>query len=227
MISLGSIKAMFTRLTPREKRLFAILVGIFIGLLIVLVFILVHSVFGGLMEEIEHGKKVLSEAKMIAPKYLELSAVKKQIEEAIRNNKATSVRVAANEILKKLELSETIPGVTGNLLSDIVSFEGKTNEIPIETPKGGKKPPKPKGKEEGPILVEVEQVLEFREIPHRDLFKFLDAVQTGKDLLFVTKLDITRKFNNLNNVRAVITIATFQYKGEVTPQVSPTESTPR
>jgi hypothetical protein len=59
----------------------------------------------------------------------------------------------------------------------------------------------------------VEQNLEFREVPIDNLVAFLDSIEASKELLFVTKIDASRKFNKLDHVRAVVTIATFVNEG--------------
>ncbi|MBM4395784.1 MAG: hypothetical protein FJ087_08845 [Deltaproteobacteria bacterium] len=208
-----NVGAMISRMTPRERRLFGVLGGVVVGMLAAITWLASSAVFGAIREEIAHDRQVMAELLELAPRYRELSDTRKAVEDAVRSNR-TSVRVAANEILKRMELVDEVPGATGNRLSDIVSFEGKTTDTPVEFGrKGVKKPPKAKGKETGGIL-EVEQNLEFREVPVVDLVSFLDQVEQSKDLLFVTKLDAARKFNNPRHVRAVVTIATFQSQGE-------------
>ena len=209
-----TVAAMVGRMTPREKRLFGILIGSLAGVVVVVVYLTGSAFFGAIQEDIDHGREVMVELAHLAPKYREVSETKRQIDEAIRNNKA-SVRVAANEMLRHMELADEVPGATGNKMSDIVSFEGKTTDTPLDLSKGKKKPPKAKGKEKDlGGIVQVEQNLEFREVPVDNLFNFLDQVESSKDLLYVTRLDVGRKFNKLDHVRAVVTIATFQYQGE-------------
>jgi len=214
-LTLDPIYAMAGRMTPRERRLSAILVAALFCTLAGGSYLVAATVFGGIRDEIEHGRQILAELRQIAPRYQELADARRQIEDAIRNNKAGSVRVAANDLLRKIELADDVPGATGNRLSDIVSFEGKTTETAVESSKTRKKPSKAKGKESGgAAIVEVEQNLEFREVPVENALAFLDAVEQSKDLLFTTKIDMTRRFNNLTHVRAVVTIATFQYLGQ-------------
>lgn len=211
-MKLDSLTSIIGRMTPRERRLFSVLIAAVIFVMLGSIYIGISSVFVSIREEIEHGRKVLGELYALAPKYMEAAEAKRQVEEAIRNNRQ-SVRVMANEMLKKIELADEIPAATGNTMADIVAFEGKTNDIPIEVGKPRKKGAKTKGIDSDTIL-QIEQTLEFREVPVVNLFSFLDQIENSKDLLFVTRLDIARKFNNLSHVRAVVTIATFQYAGE-------------
>ncbi len=217
-MSVDTLFGMFRRMTSRERRLTGILAAAVGMILVVGTCAGTQAIFSGIEEEIDYNAKVLSEMKELAPRYAELSDAKRQIEEAIRTNKAASVRVAANEILKKLTLSSEVPGATGTLLSDIVSFEGKTIETPVEVGKlaaTSKKKPKGKGKDDAAgSLIEVEQPLEFKEVPVKDLFAFLDMIESSKDLLFVTRMELARKFNNMAHVRATVSMATFQFKSE-------------
>ena len=212
-----SLSSMLGRMTARERRLFGVLAGAILVLLAAIVYLASGAIFGTIADEIERDRQSLAEIRRLAPHYTDLAEAKKAIEDAIRGNKG-SVRVAANEVLKRMTMSDDVPGATGNTLADIVSFEGKTTDTAVDTSKGKKKPPK--GKTSGGIM-EIEQNLEFREVPADTVISFLDAVEQAKDLLFVTKIELGRKFNNLNHVRAVVTIATFQYQGEESGGAAP------
>jgi len=206
---IDTLNTMLGRMTSRERRLFAILAGSLVTAIVVVAYLLTAAVFGSIQEDIDHGRQVLAEARQLAPHYQELAETRRQLEDAIRSNRS-SVRVTANELLKRIEMTGEVPGAVGNKLSDIVSFEGKTTETPLDTSKGGKKTPrKGKGKDSSGGIVEVEQNLEFRELPVESLFQFLDSVEAAKDLLFITRVDAGRKFNDLSHVRSTVTIATF------------------
>lgn len=211
------IEGMLGRMTPREKRLFGVLVLAAGVVLIGGVAIGVSAFFASIQEELDRGRAVLAEMRALAPTFRDLSERKRALEEAIRNNRTTA-RSMVNEMLKKQTLSEEVPGALGETLADIVTFEGKTSETPVETGRGGKKKPsgKGKGKETGG-LIEIEQSFDFKEVPILDLLSFLDALERSKDLVFLTKLEMTRKFNNLSHVRAQCSVVTYQYGGEEAP----------
>ncbi|NOZ01307.1 MAG: hypothetical protein GXP54_05390 [Deltaproteobacteria bacterium] len=218
--SFESIQAAMGRMTPRERRLFGILAGVVALFLVGAVWLFTDAMVGSIEEEIDHGRKTMAEIRRIAPRFREASRERKAVEAAIRANQDISVRVAANEILKKIELVDDVPGATGSQMSDVVSFEGKTTETPVElTGKKKKKKKKLKGKAKGKNvdsngIVMVEQKLEFRDIPWANLEDFLDRVQSGDDLLFVTRLELARKFNKLSHVRATVTIASYRYQDQ-------------
>jgi hypothetical protein len=184
-----------------------------IGVAIVAGVVLAMSaIFGSIQEDIDHGRAVLAESRAVAPKYKELSDRRKAMEDAIRANRSTA-RSMVNDILKKQSLSSEVPGALGDTMADIVSFEGKTNDTPVEVGKAKKKTTKAKSKEAATGILQIEQGLEFKEVPQGDLMAFLDQVEQGKDLLFVTKIDASRKFNDMAHVRAVVTVATYQFQG--------------
>ena len=205
-----TLDTMFGRRTPRERRLTTILVAAILVIVVAGAWVLSASFFSSIRDEIDHGRDVMAQLRQLGPSYLETAEDRRRIEEAIRGNRQ-SVRSMANEILKKIELSATVQGSTGNTLADIVSFEGKTSETPVET---DKKKTGAKGKKDAGGIIQVEQNLEFKEVPAMDLIKFLDAVEKSKQLIFITKIEATRKFNDLSNVRATVSIATYVFSGE-------------
>ncbi len=208
-----SLEAMVGRMTPRERRLFAILIVAALAFVGGGVWFAARTYLGSIEDEIRQARQAAAEIRRLAPKYLEIAAARAEIERLVRENKATSIRVAANEILKRMELKDEVPGATGTLMSDVVSFEGKTSETPV----GLGKKKKGKGKPAFPGLTLVEQKLEFRDVPWENLFEFLDEVARGKDLLFVSRLEVARKFNQMSHVRAEVTLATYQFQEASAP----------
>lgn len=215
--SLETLQAAVGRMTARERRLFGILMVAIVAFLGGGVWFFTDAMVGSIEEDINHGRQVMAEIRKLVPQYREVTREKKAIEEAVRRNQSTSIRVAANEILKKIELVDEVSGATGSQMSDVVSFEGKTTETPVELLKHKKKKKKKKGKGKGKSadgMVRVEQKLEFRDVPWENLSTFLDKVQQGDDLLFVTRLDVSRKFNKLSHVRATVTIASYRFQDQ-------------
>lgn len=208
-----TMDTMLGRMTPRERRLTGILVGAVLVVVVAGATVAGAAFFGGIQAEIDHGREVMAQLRQLAPRYLEVTENRRRLEDAIRENRQ-SVRSMSNEMLKQIQLSAVIQGATGDTLADIVSFEGKTSETPVDLDKRKKTTAKTKGKEAAGGIVQVEQGLEFREVPAMDLFRFLDAVEKAKELMFVTKVEATRKFNDKANVRATVAIATFTGGGE-------------
>lgn len=163
-----NLGAMVSRLSPRERRLVGLM-----GLAIVLLMVGgawfgLSTVFSNIREDIDASRKVLVELKTLAPSYTANRARRRAVEESVRANQE-SVRVMANEILKVIELSESVSGAMGTRLADIVSFEGKTVETPVDLVKS-RKSSKSKKKTASGYLQE-EQTLEFKEVPQGDLMR--------------------------------------------------------
>jgi len=204
-----TLGAMVGRLSARERRLFALL-SLAAGLIVVAAaWFGMSAVFSGIREELEADRRTLVELKTLAPAYTENLSRRRAVEEAVKANQE-SVRVMANDLLKNIELTTTIQGAMGTRLADIVSFEGQTVETPVDLTRARKAPKARRRATSG--YVQEEQTLEFKEISQADLMRFLDAVEKGDTLLFVTKLEMTRKFNDKNLVRASVGISTFRYR---------------
>jgi len=197
----------WARLTSREKRLFGIFAVVLAGLIFGGGWIATSLYINSMVEEVESARKALEQARRLIPAFKAASQAKAEVERIVRDNKDTSIRVVANETLKKIELADDVPGATGTTMSDIVSFEGKTTETPIVTKKR-----KAKGKQTPSGFVMVEQKLEFRDVPWVNLLEFLDSVAHSKEPLFLTKLEIARKFNRMSHVRAEVTIGTVKFQ---------------
>jgi hypothetical protein len=201
------IYQVWARLTGRERRLFAIF-GVLIAVFALGGGWVATSVYiSSIAEEVDASRKALQEARHLVPAFKAASDAKAEIERLVKDNKDTSIRVVANETLKKIDLADDVPGATGTTMSDIVSFEGKTNETPIVTKKK-----KAKGKQAGSGFVMVEQKLEFRDVPWSNLLEFLDNVAQSKEPLFLTKLEVARKFDRMTHVRAEVTIGTVKFQ---------------
>jgi hypothetical protein len=218
-----SFETMLDRMTTRERRLFGALVAALLAVVVGAGWLTASTVFGSIQADVDHGREVMAQLRQIAPRYMEAFETRRQAEEAIRSNRQT-IRSSVNEILKKIELSQDVPGAVGATMADIVSFEGKTSETPVELGRSRKKPAKAKGKEVDTGFKQVDQSLEFRDVPVPDLMRFLDTLEKGKDLFFVTKFEATRKFNNKEFVRASVSISTVVATGEA-PE-APSAATP-
>ena len=205
------ISVAISTMTPRERRLFGLLFGVLVVAVLAVGGLAVRQAITDLEEQIQEERSSLARIRERIPRYLELLAKKKATEELIANTQGQSVRVAVNEMLKSLVLSDDVPGATGNTMADIVSFEGKTHETPVGV--GGSKKKRRRGSAyDG--LVRIEQQLEFRDVPIKDLLTFLDRLRNTRQPLFVTRLEISRKFNNMEHARVEMVVATFQFREE-------------
>jgi hypothetical protein len=208
----------FSRLTQRERKLIGTLVGILFLIIGMSCYFIFQATIGSLTDEVADYREKLKSIGDYTPSYIEYRKKKEQVENAIKDNKISSLRIALNDLAKTVSLSDEKSDKEGAeesvlqpKLSDIISFEGKTQETLVErTAKKGKKIKKQKGDENS--VIEIEQKMEIKEAPLTSLFDFYEKIEKSKELLYVTKMEISRKFNNFENARAIISVVTYRYQ---------------
>jgi len=204
------IAGSFERLSQREKVLFGVLIAIFLVILVVVYQFVVGGIFTDLQKDRKFLQSKITEIQELAPKYLLAKKEYDALMNKVQANTMASVRIPLNEIAKKIEYQGDIRGATGNRLADIISFEGQTVSTPVFL-----KPRSKKNKKHAkPDLIKVEQTARFREVPIQAFLKFLDNIDHSDKLMWVTKIEITRRFNNMGHARASITVATLQIPTE-------------
>lgn len=204
------IAGSFERLSQREKVLFGVLIAIFLVILVVVYQFFVGGVFTGLRNDKKFLQQKAEEIQELAPKYLQSKKDYESLMKRVQANTMVSVRIPLNEIAKTIEYKGDIRGATGNRLADIVSFEGQTVSTPIFLRPRSKK----SKKHARPDMVRVEQTARFREVPIKALLEYLDKIEHSDKLMWVSKVEITRRFNNMAHARAAITVATLQLPQE-------------
>lgn len=205
--------AAFDRLSTREKLMVGGLGAFFLVGVVLVVVLVVSSYLSGIEEEIADAEDKSKKLQAAASTYLEVKSKEEALLDLLQNNPIVSLRIPINNLAK----SVTLPDNT--TLSDVIRFEGKTVETPIAAfgDKKGKKKPKKKGKGEedtGPQTLKIEQDFEFRDVPIASLFDFLENIEKSPDLLFVTKLEIRRKFGDYDKAQsAFVTVSTYKRTG--------------
>ncbi len=198
------------RLSQREKVLFGVLIGGFLVILVVIYQLLVGGVFSDLKMDKKQLETKVEEIRKMAPKYLKSKQEYKALMDQVKANTMASIRIPLNEIAKTIEYQGDIRGATGNRLADIISFEGQTVTTPVFLRPRSKRAKK----HAKPDLVRIEQTARFREVPVKALLEYLDKIEHSDKLMWVSKVEMTRRFNNMAHVRASITVATLQLPSE-------------
>ncbi|MBM4388045.1 MAG: hypothetical protein FJ088_09935, partial [Deltaproteobacteria bacterium] len=54
----------------------------------------------------------------------------------------------------------------------------------------------------------------LRDAPVTSILKFLDSIESSSELMFVTKIEIARRFNKMTNARANISVSTYKFAGK-------------
>jgi len=200
----------FDRLSTREKGLIVGMVSLFVGLILFFIILSVSSSLSDLADEVQAGRAALKEVYALSDDYREVTAKRAQMQALIDENPISSLRIPVNAIAKGITAQSDEPGYqgTGKRLADLVSYGGKTVETRLE-PKSKKRTRARKDKEEEGGNFEIEQSMEFTDIPLQALYEFLEELKHSPDLIFVRRLEIGRRFNNLEHVRATISVSTI------------------
>lgn len=210
---LRSLASSFDRLSTREKGLIVGLVSVFVGLVLFFVILSVTSSLSELDDQVAEGRQALKEIYALSDEYREQTSKRAQMQTLIDENPITSLRIPVNAIAKRITVQSDDPAYTGNgkRLSDLVSYGGKTVETRLE-PKTKKRTRARKDKEQEGGNFEIEQSMEFSDVPLAALYEFLGELKKDDQLIFVRRLDIGRRFNNLEHVRATVTVSTIRYR---------------
>jgi type II secretory pathway component PulM len=202
----------FDRLSSREKVMVLGLVGGITVLIVAVALLWSSSVLGELEEEIAFNEELFVEINDAVIPYREAMAKVSGEKDRIVENDVVSLRLPVNKIARSVALPD------GSKLSDQLGSLAKQIETPIDTTgkkkRNGKKRKREKG-EEGDV-VRLEQDVQFRNIPLNALYEFLEGIDE-KDLLFVTRLEIKRKFGGdfVNAQNAMVTVMTLRGQGDI------------
>ena len=199
----------FENLSSREKGLVIGLIGSVSALIVLIAVFWLNSVLGEMEEEIAFNAEFLADIEEAVVPYRLAQAAVQADKNRIDENNVVSLRLPVNKIARGVVLPD------GKKLSDMLGSPDKQIETPIDTT--GKKPGKKRGKEkvsEGDVL-KVEQDVQFRNVPLNSLFDFLGGIRKS-ELLFVTRLEIKRKFGGdfTNAQSALVTVMTLRGQGE-------------
>lgn len=203
------------RMSSREKWM---VLGLVVGLVVVVVGAALwwfNSAMTELEEEIATNQDLMRSVESAAAEYASVRAKCDAIQEKIESSRIVSLRIPVNNIARNVVLSG------GKKLADEIGSLDKQVETPIagvcEKKSEKQKKKRAKGKKgadvEGSNL-RVEQDFEFRSISIDALFDFLEGIERSEELLFVTRVDIARKFGQYDIAQtAQVTVATYKAQG--------------
>jgi len=216
MSKLTSWIGSFDRLSARER----VLVGgagvLFVGILLAGVILWVAATLSSLEDEVNEGRDSLRVVASLIDDYRTAVRTRDEIQRIINENQVTSLRIPINNVARRVDVTSDDPRYTGNgkRLSDLISYSGGTVDTRIESkdPKKARRTARRKpGEEEGGNF-EIEQTLEFADIPVTALYQFFAEFKRSEELLFVRRIDVSRRFNNLEHVRATLSVSTIRYR---------------
>jgi hypothetical protein len=207
----GGRFAFFDQLSSREKGLLGGLsFGVF-AVVVLFAWLWVQGTLGELEEEIELNAEIMADVEVAAQDFVGVKAKCDALDKLISSNPISSLRIPVNNIARGVSLQG------GRKLSDEIGslVQEQEQRLGPLCRKGEKGKRKKKKETDEAGVVKVAQDFEFKNIPVDSIFSFLEGLEKSKDLLFVTKLEIRRKFGDPAQAQsALVTVATYRMEQE-------------
>ena len=193
------------KLASREGKLVALLavIGIFAGAAVGYIYL--GNRIQEVEEGLEEGEEALAEIRLLAEDYLDSMRRKKGLEEAIKGNDAR-IQTAIDSVARKVDATR-LKGIEGEetTFNTVLKYEAKTTERAIML---GEK----KKKRDKSDFVELSQPAEYSFVKFVDLVRFMEQLESPERLMYVSKLQVTRKYMEPEYVQGKMTIATFIHR---------------
>jgi hypothetical protein len=210
-MAMGGRLSYFEQLSTREKLLLA---GVSVFAVLVVIggaSFFISSALGEIEDEIEVNRDLIGDIEVAAEEYVRVKSQCQALRNTVATNPIVSLRIPVNNIARGVNLDG------GKKLSDEIG----SLEKQVETELGAicekrdpKKKKKKKDEEVGEVVVRVEQDFEFRNIPIAAVYELLEGLEKSEDLLFVTELEVRRKFGEPDAAQnAKVTVATYRLQG--------------
>lgn len=201
---MNRIRRRLDHLTSREKiMIFGLLITV-ITIVIFLYFFFTISASSDIELQIEEGKITLASLDKKLLSYLKRTNINDKLKEQIVHNPIKSLRIPINNIAKAISYESNYGK---KYLNDVIKFEGKIKEKKITF--GKKKLFKKSMSHKG--FWQIEQDVDFSSIPVEAFYEFISKLSSSEKILFITKLDALRKYNNPKQVRVSLTVGTIKY----------------
>jgi hypothetical protein len=195
------------RIGSRERRFIGLVLVVALVAATVAGTIYMGTIIAEVEQTLEEGEFALEEIRVSAEEYLDSMRKKRALETAIQDNK-TGIQTAIDAIAKKVEVTR-LGGVDGEQSSfdKVLRYEAKTTERPILL---GEK--KKKSRDKSSDYFELSQPTEYSFVKFIDLMTFLEQIESPDHLMYISKLEVTRKYMDPEFVQGQLTVSTFIYK---------------
>lgn len=193
----------------REKRLIGAVLAVAFMALVGGVFMYLNDEISVMEEELEEGRDSLVEIRALSQGYLDSMRRKAALEAAIMKNTKNDhpgIQTAIDSIARKIEATQVGEAASKTNFSSVLRYEAKTNERPVYFGATGKK----KGNRSD--FVEISQPVEYSFVKFIDLVKFLEQIESPERMMYVSKLQITKKYMEPEFVQGRLTVSTFIYR---------------
>jgi hypothetical protein len=211
MAALTGSLGFLSRLGSRERRVIAL-----VSLIVVMAataggYYFVETLNSDLEADIEVGEEALSRLRTDAQVFMISMARKEALETAIKKNDS-KIQTALDNIASKIEL-EVISqsGETLSSFDKVIRYDAKTNKRRIVL--GEKKQSNDSRSNKSPYM-EMTQPMEFSFVSFSGILAFLNTVENPGKLMYVSKLEVTRKLGKPSFVMGSTSVSTYIYEGK-------------
>jgi hypothetical protein len=194
------------RIGSRERRFIGLVLAVAMVAATVAGTIYMGTIIAEVEQTLEEGEMALEEIRISAEEYLDSMHKKRVLETAIQEN-TTGVQTAIEAVGKKVEVTRAgNDGGAPTSFDKVLTYEAKTTERPILL--GEKK----KSRDKSSDYFELSQPTKYSWVKFIDLMAFMEQIESPDHLMYVSKLEMTRKFGEPEFVMGELTVTTFIYK---------------
>jgi hypothetical protein len=206
-----ALRGALERMTRREKTLLAAMLAVFLVLSIGIGTAVAIHTLGTLRTEIDELRNALLMVRAKAPAYLAAVGHENALEERIKESKIRSLRIPINDVAKKVPLPAGDGEEEEQTLADVIRFEGKVVETPVLLGSARKRK-KARGElKPGQFILQKDQEINVREAPFKALYGLLEELEKSQDLLFATRLEMSRTYNDYEKGRISMVVTTYAW----------------
>lgn len=215
---MGGLANAFSRLSQREKILIVTMVLLLVGSVIVLTNLWFGSRVADLEERIQDDRTALQQIYEKADKFLDARNQDAQLKAAAADNEALNLKLAVNELAKRISFEAKDrrgESAGAKKLADVMTFE-QTQEVYLSKKKKRRRARDKDKKESDQGFYRRDQPITLSDnVPFKAVYDLMEKLESSKEMLFVTELDLTRDFQDgrLARKNAKVIVSTYYYKG--------------
>ncbi len=216
---MGGLANAFSRLSQREKILIVTMVVLLVGSVIVITNLWFGSRVATLEEQISDDRTALRQIYDKAGKFIDSRNQDAELKQAAAENEALNLKLAVNELAKRISFNAKDrrgEPAGSKKLADVMTFE-QTQEVYLSKKKKKRRRGRDKDKKESDDgFYRRDQPITLSDnVPFKAVYDLLEKLETSKEMLFVTDIDLTRDFQDggLARKNAKVIVSTYYYKG--------------
>jgi len=202
--------ALLERMTRREKLLIATLMSCVTLLVGFVVIWKSKNTLTDLRAEINELENAITIVQAGSKKHVETMRREDALKQRIQDNKIGPLTTTVERLARDIKVPDPGAPESGTMVRLPMTFPGTEGKTPLPL-KVSKKKKKKRNLKVGQYLVQREHSVKLSWIPSEKLQRLLARLENSSELLFVTKLEVERRFNLPEQVRADFTVATYSW----------------